>query len=401
MLLTDLRMTTLAGSPIINTENWAIEMPSSPRHQISRKLDEFVRLALDEHLNLYRMALQNRCRVRRTFAQSVAILDSLQAMAEQFDADMINIARMSASSRHPLHLDENGFYPLSSWLYYHKLNVMGIVVAMGFELDIYTPDELATSYALLSYFASSQVDNIRTILTVLDTRFMQARASRNPDDTTPAQTEIVAAIQSLEIRLSESVVKVALASALADLYSMIILLGLIPVPAHTASSADLRHELRLKPFVPIGTPSLPGADELDPTLRSDSESVGSVMRGLEDKLKLAKMELAALKKCGPEQAQVVGVEEGWQRENKALLFVAVSVGVAAAGIKDAVVAAGLWDVQWAEFGRRISADEARRGGIEVQRMKDDARQGLVLDIPSSGKRQHDWWVVPKVTSRKK
>ena len=47
----------------------------------------------------------------------------------------------------PSDLDEDIWsFPLSSWAYYHKLHQMEWTVQMGFELDIYQPDELAGMY---------------------------------------------------------------------------------------------------------------------------------------------------------------------------------------------------------------------------------------------------------------
>ena len=36
--------------------------------------------------------------------------------------------------------------PLSSWLYCYKLRQMAWIVQLGFELDIYLPDEMAGMY---------------------------------------------------------------------------------------------------------------------------------------------------------------------------------------------------------------------------------------------------------------
>jgi len=37
-------------------------------------------------------------------------------------------------------------FPLSSWAYYHKLRQMEWIVQLGFELEVYQPDELAGMY---------------------------------------------------------------------------------------------------------------------------------------------------------------------------------------------------------------------------------------------------------------
>ena len=42
--------------------------------------------------------------------------------------------------------EEMWSFPLSSWAYYHKLHQMEWIVQLGFELDIYQPDELGGMY---------------------------------------------------------------------------------------------------------------------------------------------------------------------------------------------------------------------------------------------------------------
>ena len=37
-------------------------------------------------------------------------------------------------------------HPLTEWAYYQKLRIMQWIVQMGFELDIYQPDEMAGMY---------------------------------------------------------------------------------------------------------------------------------------------------------------------------------------------------------------------------------------------------------------
>lgn len=43
-------------------------------------------------------------------------------------------------------LSPDALYPLSTWVYHQKLQVMEAIVQLGFELDIYLPDELAGMY---------------------------------------------------------------------------------------------------------------------------------------------------------------------------------------------------------------------------------------------------------------
>lgn len=161
LLLTDLRELTLAGDVLIDLTNWEIELPRDPRHQMARKMDEFMTKVLEEYLNIYRMISQNRCRMRRTMAQSVQVLDSMQAEAELIDSDIHSIsksAQFKFAGSGPLQ-----FYPLAAWAYFHKLRVMEWVVQLGFELEVYLPDEFAGMYCFLAHLATTRTKHLQHI----------------------------------------------------------------------------------------------------------------------------------------------------------------------------------------------------------------------------------------------
>lgn len=162
LLLTDVRELVLAGDSILSPTNWEVESSTDPRHLSALKIDDFVSKSLDEYLNIYRMTLQNRCRMRRTFAQSIAILDSLQAEAEFLDADLHAINNSApyhfAGGMEPLQ-----FYPLAAWVYFHKLLIMEWMLGLGFEMDVYLPDELAGMYKLVEHVSATRAEHLSHI----------------------------------------------------------------------------------------------------------------------------------------------------------------------------------------------------------------------------------------------
>lgn len=386
LILSDIRSTVLPGSPILDPQNWQIEAPSAPRYGIARRVDDFLSRSLDEYLNLYRMILQNRCRVRRTFAQSIAILDSLQAMAEECDGDIIGLSWASASTRDPVIIEQGSFYPLAAWVYHHKLQAMQVVVQMGFELEIYRPPEIAPSYALLALFAETHLEHCSTIISVLEGR-LAASSNRPRPLPADAQREILSSIGFLQVLASQSRARMALASALADLFSLLQLLGLLlRTPADVASnhSSDaLRHELRLKPFLPIGTPVLPSHTQLaaSTTARPPRTKLADVRSAADLKLRTARTALMALRGIDPSIARVKGVEQGWRDEIQGLLLVCVEVGLALSALADA------WT---AVEGARTFGDLA---DAEVTQQ---VRARVKVDIPPQEGRRNPWWIVPKI-----
>ncbi|KAF2156196.1 Mak10-domain-containing protein [Myriangium duriaei CBS 260.36] len=385
LLLSDIRSLVLPASDLLDPHNWQIELPSSPRYEIARRIDEFLARSMDEYLNLYRMALQNRCRIRRTFAQSIAILDSLQAMAEEFDGDIVGFCWASTTTRDPLAIERDSFSPLAAWVYHHKLQAMQVVVQMGFELELYLPDELAASYALLSFFAETHRGHCATIISVLESRLSPSRREPPP---APARREICASISFLEVIASQSRARFSLASALADLYTLMMLLGLIPYTSSERKNHSLpalRHELRLKPFLPIGTPILPSHEQLDEitTARPPETTFEEIREEADFKLRIARTELVALRATEPEKGRINGVETGWREEIKVLTQVAVEVAVSLATL------AKVWE------GQGI-----RTLGEATSDVKEKLKKAWVVEIPAPEQRRNVWWVVPKVAAVK-
>lgn len=199
LLLTDIRELVLAGDALLSPTNWTSENPNDPRHLSAMKIDEFIAKAQDEYLNLYRMTLQNRCRMRRTFAQSIAILDSLQAEAEYLDADLHAITN-TAPFRFAGGIEPLQFFPLAAWVYFHKLRVMEWMLGLGFELDVYLPDELAGMYKLIEQISATRAEHLAHIDFFAKLRLQRLeRSGKTPE--------------AEECRRSRSFIKVLIAQA--------------------------------------------------------------------------------------------------------------------------------------------------------------------------------------------
>lgn len=170
VLLTDIASLVLAADPLLSPTNWEIELPSDPRHRIARKIDEFMAKAIEEYLNIPRMLSQNRCRTRRTLNQSIAILDSLQAEAELTDSAIHTIIEeicSSSGSSSPSSarafansVEQLPYFPLAAWTYNHKLTISIQTVLLGFETEVYLPDEHASMYAFLAFLAQTQEEHL-------------------------------------------------------------------------------------------------------------------------------------------------------------------------------------------------------------------------------------------------
>ncbi|KIV99940.1 hypothetical protein, variant [Verruconis gallopava] len=144
LLRRDLEDIVLAGSDVLDPINWTIEAPQSKtpvsnrRFEMAKAVSHFCEVAVHMpggYIDYFRTLTSNRCRVRRNLTHVAAALEDLQTMeTEHLDESLRKFST-----------DEIEF-PLSSWTYLQKLRVMEWIVQLGFELDMYLPDELAGMY---------------------------------------------------------------------------------------------------------------------------------------------------------------------------------------------------------------------------------------------------------------
>jgi hypothetical protein len=88
--------------------------------------------------------------------------------------------------------------------------------------------------------------------------------------------------------------------------------------------------------------------------------------GIDGMVKEARTAFAEMRKMGPVSARAEGVEGWWSKNAGSLLSSCVAAGVAVAGVRGTVA----------------------EGGVSSKR----------VELPECGKRYHDWWVIPKISS---
>lgn len=78
--------------------------------------------------------------------------------------------------------DDILLYPFASWVYHMKLRQMEWVVQLGFEQEIYLPDERAGMYWWLSSISASRVDLLERILDFIRKRHAQFIQAERVED---------------------------------------------------------------------------------------------------------------------------------------------------------------------------------------------------------------------------
>lgn len=372
LLLTDIRDLVLAGDPLADPASFQIEVPTDPRHLCSRHIGSFMDKAFEEYLNLYRMVCQNRCRIRRTFTQTIPILDSLETVAKETDEELHRISSqrsLPGPEGTPVRLN-----PLTSWTRYHKISIMAKSIQLGFETDIYLPDELCAMYWLLGTYSLTQSSGLKHIERFLLDRMKtltKARNSRYVAETLASQDWIRSLVLLWETtRL--------LAVALANLCGTLMDLDVISPPARSYAQERLLWDARMKPYMTLVHDPVPSIDEFHRT-RQGTGDLSTACEAVDQGIKTAKQHLAEVKKMSPQQAKYLGTEEQWARELKQLETTCVALVVQTS--------------QLMKISEKHGKKEARKG--------DSMREVVEVSLPEPAKRYHLWWVVPQISERKR
>jgi hypothetical protein len=386
--LTDVKTLVFPCSPVIDPMNWTLSpprntlLPKPPRLQFAMLIDEFVDRAGQAYLDLWVAMSQNRCRLRRMLTHVITGWDLLQADAGSIDMDISSAAATLGLSNEVME------FPLSTWVYHKKLWMVEKVVLLGFEQDIYLPDEYAGMYLFLSLVATRRKELLKRVeahYLVLSSEFLKSRRFREVQEIEEEASPYLASL------IAEAEGTASLALALARFYIICLYLGKLPMPRRNPFSTEkLRYEVRMKPFLALQPPEAPPFEDFKahsqpygPPSSSPSTTDESFIKHVKDKdsqlwqevdthVKAAKVAFAEYKKLGPSAAKVEGVNRSWENEVKSMLATCVSLGLAAKEVRD-----------------EVTGETDGDGGVG---------KGIRIDIPEAGtgKRYAEGWIVGKI-----
>lgn len=378
--LEDVKSYVFHESPILDPGNWALSpprnplMPKSPRLQFALLIDEFVERMGQPYLDLWVAMGQNNCRLRRMLTHVIIAWDMLQQDAASVDTDLADSANQLGISEEVM----DG--PLFTWVYIRKLWMIEKVVILGFEQDIYLPDEYAGMYYFLSHMATKRTNALRRCVEHNGNRtaqFLKDSRYQIAQDTSEKMPFI-------DSELQQGTGIGALAKALHRFYMIANYLHLVPLPKRPFSTEELRHEVRMKPFLTLQPPEvLPfgefqAASQLygsysDPSLsfyEDLKQDDSRLWTDIDASLKAAKDAFTKVRKYGAHCSKASGVEQAWNKEIQGMLASCVALSIAVTGLKAAV-----------------------KGNDPEQGL------GVRVDLPSAATDQRyvEGWVVAKVT----
>lgn len=275
-------------------------------------------------------------------------------------------------------------FPLSSWAYHQKLVHFRLILQTGFELSIYSPEELPGMYWYLSHICSthlSHIDRIRTFTVAARKRDLMAAGSR-PGNSAQKASSFHRSFHALE-RLTTHIIAIdAFAIALHALYVVLARHNILPSASspQAYSSDRLRYEIRMKPFIPITLPELVPFEEYQREAALEGDSDTTILERASKAITEARKAWEATLANGAFIGDPAGgrstapkaIEEDWNRDAKDTMRACIGTSLAVETLKKALAAAD---------GKPLS---------------------LEVKVPEVGTkpRWHDWWVVPQVSEKK-
>lgn len=91
LLLRDIRELVLPGFDTADPASFEVELTSSPRHKTAEIMNSFMTMVYTAWLDLYLIACQNRCRMRRSYANELITWSKLLEEAPQYDQKLNKI----------------------------------------------------------------------------------------------------------------------------------------------------------------------------------------------------------------------------------------------------------------------------------------------------------------------
>lgn len=370
----DLYIITLPASPFLDRANDDIEIPTDPRVKVSEKMELFRQRAAQPYLDILRTFCQNRCRVRRSLFHVVRAWDSLQVDAEEIDNDLQQLAqKVSAKglkfSAHttPADLDT---WSLTAWTYHYKLRMMEWIVQLGFELEVYQPDEFAGMYWYLHFLANLRLEYTNRIKTsvirkVEEMRSREASVLGNMNSQT--EKHLIRSLMYIDESLKDATITSTMSDALSSIYTVLDRLGLVKPPPRPYSNDMLRYEIRMRPFSQIPAPELPSFEVFTTQTTQPETSTEDVLEDASRALAGTKKLFESMTKLSAEDSFSQGSHEWWLASMKSALKSCITMGLTITTLQKA-----------------------------VERQKGGGRLKLKAEVPKPEEAYNSWWIVPKL-----
>ncbi|KAH8704029.1 putative amino-acid N-acetyltransferase subunit Mak10 [Talaromyces proteolyticus] len=372
LLYDDLADLVLPSSILLQAENEEVEVPSDPRFQIHKSMEDFLIRIAESFMNTFRSSCLNRPRVRRALCHSIIEWDSIQIEAEKLDEHL-----QALTNEAPLTFDngESAYsYPLD-----------------GLRIIDLRPEELGGMYwylAEICFQHRRHLDRIRA--------FVIAEMGRNDSAGGNKPFE-----RTITVLGRHTLWLVATESFALALHAMYVFLDRQRVLPHAASkksysSSRLRYELRMKPLLSVSLPELLPFDKFEKMVSPEEETDGQTLERANRAIGEARKAWEKVLTDGPflgsrhagKTVERPAIEAEWQRNTKDSFRSCIGASVA---IQKAT---SIFMAKKSARSNSTSTSTREAGDASLLPIKVEIPE---IDTPH---RWHDWWAVPRISEVK-
>ncbi|KAI9752782.1 MAG: hypothetical protein M4579_005488 [Chaenotheca gracillima] len=360
LLFDDLAEAALPADAMLDQSFSEVELPSDPRFEINKRLEAFVVRA---------------------------------GPAEEIDAELQSFTKEEPIMNQSISRDPIFSFPLSSWAYHLKLRQMEWVIQLGFELEIYQPDELAGMYWYLQYISQTRVGHLERMRGFVNRKFSAVKKShlaRKVMDPTLKELELEAftrTLSFLNFQMLEATAIHDFADTLSCIYTSLARLGLIPSQPQPYSTDKLQYELRMRPFLHISLPEFIPYEQLVPLVEQNDESLRTLLHLAQNSLARCRKDFDLLSKTPPSTSRTILCTDEWRASVKNVVRACIATGIALSRLEK-------------EIPDKLAKQTNSNGSKQRPKKGDKTNgSGLKLNVDMhKAQAYHEWWLIPTLSS---
>ncbi|KAJ3278699.1 N-alpha-acetyltransferase 35 NatC auxiliary subunit [Borealophlyctis nickersoniae] len=252
----------------------------------------FLERSVQPVLSYLKLYGYNRSRQRRQLNKLVYEWEKFQEEVEAMDMDLHNHARAIKSAEY-----EEEPFSLSSWVYFHKLNMLTSLLFLGFELDLYGAYEHLMVFWYLKYLLETQLEHAERICRARTASMVSGAKAATKKNTKSRKPQTDNGIDTLASIMESQTLVYARQLILTALFQAALALhkaGHLRKPDHDLYDEKVHYEHRFALFTRLGSPLVLPYDQFAETIGNQIDTVPALTNAAHANLQSAKQHLEKL-----------------------------------------------------------------------------------------------------------
>jgi hypothetical protein len=262
----------LLNEEMLRFSCWDTEYINTENELVKKKVADMLQQISVGYMEWFTVMNQNPCRQRQHLSRIIVTFDTLQSHSEQLEVSLKEVFQINEEFEYDGEMVPA--LPITSWVYYMKIDIMIQVVLRGFELDLYKLWEFHPMYWYVNYLIDNQMAIMDRVIKFNESKISKVAQMKNQlkkkkgDQKARYKDKIMrrqAQIPSIQLAidtLKQTVVKYKVIQELCHLQLIqlekYIANGIIKTPEFPfVQNQEILFRLRMKAFSTVGVPPCP------------------------------------------------------------------------------------------------------------------------------------------------